>query len=300
MRVVGSLGGSPIEVLAEPIARSFVLIAPERVEQTRELMIGLELEYVPSQAWVCDCDVKAKKIRISTGLLEHLWASSLATWLFYTRHLAGLRIDKPTVFNFAEDPVVNEAMKLLSWSVRPNSGAWPEGAPRPSYPPKHDSDDHAATELMLCAVAWIFHHELAHYRLTHPPTRPGPDSIENEREADREAARWVLDGADGAVHEKRLLGVAIGLAALVGVNIRGTGAASETHPRAFDRLIDTLSSHAASPHHPAWALASVVMKIYVDRAGIAFPDIEFESTKAVCEMIADVLADRSEAASSKG
>lgn len=297
MRVVGTLGDSPIKVLAQPIARSLVLIAPERIEQTRDLIANLTLEYVPGRVWVCDCDVAVKRVRISTGLLEHLWASSLALWLFYTRHLAGCLIDEPRVFEFADDPVVGLAMKLLSWSVRPTGGAWPADLPRPTYPPKLDSDDHVATELMLCAVAFLFHHELAHYRLAHPPTQAGPESIENERDADREAARWVLEGADGAVHEKRMLGVAIGLAALVGLSIRGTGAASETHPRAFDRLMDTLNSHTRDQHHPAWALASILMKLYMDHAGISLPQKEFASTRALCDTIADVLAERSAAAS---
>ncbi|MHB1843368.1 MAG: phage exclusion protein Lit family protein [Deltaproteobacteria bacterium] len=290
------MGDSPLEVLAKPIAQSLVLIAPERVDQTRDLIVDLKLEYLPGRAWVCDCDASTKKVRISTGLLEHLWASSLAIWLFYTRHLAGRSIDQPTVFNFADDPPVDAAMKLLSWSVRSNAGAWPSGAPRPTYPPKQGSDDHAATELMLCAAAFVLHHELAHYRLAHPPTRPGADSIENEREADREAARWVLDGATGAAHEKRMLGVAIGLTALVGLNIRGTGAASDTHPRAFDRLLDILTSHTDDPHHPAWAVAGTLMKLYMDHAGIVLPQIEFESSQALCEAIADTLAERSVAA----
>ncbi|MFY1824451.1 phage exclusion protein Lit family protein [Myxococcus fulvus] len=291
------MGDSPLIVLAEPVAQSIILIAPERFEQTRDLVVGLTLEYIPSRTWICNCNTAEKWIKISTGLIEHLWASSLALWLLYSRHLNDRLIDKPTTLVFADDPIVDEAMKLLGWSVRPNTGAWPEHLPKPIYPPAHDSDNHVATELMLCAVALLLHHELAHYRLAHPPTRSGLDSIENERDADREAARWVLEGADGAVHEKRLLGVSIGLSALVGLDIRSTGAASGTHPRSIDRLIDTLDNHTTSPDHPAWALASVLTKVYLDHAGISIPHLEFPSTRAICEAIADTLAERSAEAS---
>jgi len=296
MRVTGTMGDSPMEVLVKPIARSLILIAPERVEQTRDLIADLTLEFLPSGEWNCHCEVDNKKIRITTGLLEHVWASSFAIWLLYTRHLSGRLIEKPTVLTFADDPVVDQGMKLLSWSVRPNADPWPQDLPRPTYPPKPDSDDHAATELMLCAVAFLFHHELAHVRLAHPPTQRGLDSIENERQADREAARWVLEGAQDEILTKRLLGVAIAISVLVGRNIRGTGAANDTHPRAFDRLMDTLGSHTPDPNHPAWAFASVLMKLDMDRAGIAIPQTEFKSTREICETIVDVLAERSAAA----
>ncbi|MFN9940859.1 MAG: hypothetical protein ACK56I_15410, partial [bacterium] len=102
-----------------------------------------------------------------------------------------------------------------------------------------------------------------------------------------------MESAPEGQQEKRLIGVAIGLAALVCWDIRGSGVASDSHPRPIDRWINTLSEFVPSDSHPAWAISSMLLKIYLDHAGIRIPDVRYESTRAVSEAIADVLAARS-------
>jgi hypothetical protein len=293
MRVDGDLGDGPIAEIAKAIGLSVVLCAPERHEQMAVLMRGLTLTFTNEDKHRCACLVDGKTIFISRGLLEHLWASAHAIWVVYDRHLNGKKIDKPLVLNATDDPVIARALHLLSWSLRPAKSEWPNDSNKPTANPAFASDEQVATELMLMATAFLLHHELAHYRLSHPPTTRTPESIENERDADREAARWLLESAPEAQQEKRLLGVAIGLAALVCWDIRGSGVASDSHPRPIDRWINTLSEFAPNDHHPAWAISAMLLKIYLDHAGIRIPEVQYESTRAVCEAIADVLAERS-------
>ncbi|MBN1210866.1 MAG: hypothetical protein JXB05_38815 [Myxococcaceae bacterium] len=296
MKVIARAGDSPIYELVRPIGTSVVLIAPERVEEVRPLLEGLILEITDQGPARCYIDMASKTIRVSRKLLEHLWVSSYAYWVLYSRHVSGKLIDTPKEIDLTSDPVDAAAMRLLKWSVQNLLGnidrPWPRDLPRPVNNPTWESDIHVANELMLPAVAFILHHELAHYRLGHAGLPAGADSISQEREADYEAARWILDGCEGPVLEKRALGVAIALASMVGIQIYRGPEEPTTHPRTFDRLINSLHHHVPDPHHVAWGFAVIAIKLHLDHSGVAVPQTAFQTAREVAEAFAEVLAAR--------
>jgi hypothetical protein len=130
----------------------------------------------------------------------------------------------------------------------------------------------AAYQVTLCAVAFLLHHELAHARLRHEPLPPGASSIEHERDADYEAASWILGAAKGKQFDKRTLGVAVSLAAMVGLRLLIGSDPARTHPCSFERPINTLAAHIHDPNHQAWGLAIVILTLYLDRERIPVPE----------------------------
>ena len=189
-------------------------------------------------------------------------------------------------------------MHLLRWAfdsaVSGNGKPWPAHLPRPTKSPPLESHEQVATEVMLCALAFLLHHELAHRRLSHAPVAAGCTSIDQERDADYEAAAWILGTCGGDVFDKRALGVTVALAILVALRIHMGSDAASTHPRSFDRLINTLDRHVHDPNHICWGVAIIIFKLHMDRAAIAVPEIPYDTCRAVAEAYADMLAARSE------
>jgi hypothetical protein len=284
MNVRVELGTSPIFELVEPIAHSLILIAPERVDEIRPLVTGLVMEITDESRARCEMDSSRKIMRLSRGLLEHLWASAYAYWILYSRP------------DLTQDPVDSDAMRLLRWTIENavshSAKPWPADLPRPSSNPRSDSDIHAANELMLSAVAFLLHHELAHFRLGHGRSPAGPDSIQQEREADYEAVRWILEGCPKADFEKRALAAAIAFCTLINVEVHRGPRHATTHPASYDRLINSLQRHIDDPHHAAWGLAIIIMKLHMDSIRVDAPDRSFASARELAEDYANILADR--------
>src|SRR6185369_1744256 len=104
----------------------------------------------------------------------------------------------------------------------------------------------------------------------------GIDSIEQEREADYEAAACILGPAHaadihGARFTTRSLGITIALAVLVAIGIHTGRHGGATHPRDFDRLINTLQRHIPDPQHKAWEMAVAILRLHMDSERIGAP-----------------------------
>ncbi|MBD4053771.1 cell death peptidase Lit, partial [Xanthomonas citri pv. citri] len=70
-------------------------------------------------------------------------------------------------------------------------------------------DSQVASEIFLCAIAWILHHEISHVVLQHPLVTTA-FSTQEEREADSHATKWILGNLYESAPElkKRALGIA--------------------------------------------------------------------------------------------
>ncbi len=289
-------GSSPVLALARNVAEAIVLIAPERVEATRALINGLVLEIPNRTPALCRIEAGRKRIELTRKMLEHLWCCSYAYWILYSTHVAGKMFVTPTTVDLTEDAKTKSAMQLLRWSLNDcltgNDTQWPETLPRPTANPAHASDEHVANEIMLCAAAFLLHHELAHHRLRHTYLPSGPASIEQEREADYEAAGWILGGCEGQTLMKRAVGTAIALSILVAERIHLGSDEARSHPRSFDRLINTLQRHIRDPNHVAWGISIVILKLHMDKMHVDAPVKVYDSFKDVAEAYAEVLAAR--------
>jgi hypothetical protein len=145
---------------------------------------------------------------------------------------------------------------------------------------------------MLCAVAFLLHHELAHFRLRHPYRDPGQESVEQERQADADAARWILAGCTGEILQKRSIGAMIAFITLVAKAIYCAPKEVPTHPPSFDRLLRSLQPYLPDPHHAAWGMAVIITKLHLDNAGIDAGQKTFQSARDVAEAYALLLPDR--------
>lgn len=284
-------GTSPIYRLVKPLFQSIVMIAPERADQVRELIDDLTLVVRDTDRFVCRVSLTEKLMEVSIRTMEVVWAMSYAYFTFYGEVVAGKRITTSTIVDLTSGPLLRDAMALLRWSLRRvNPGPWPRELPAPEEAPVAESNSHVANKVAACAAAFLLHHELAHVRLGHHPTEDSALSIEQEREADYEAADWILGKAPKGQIFKRAFGITVGLVILVGRGVHYGYHDGETHPRTFDRLVFTLERYVADPGDTVWAFAMAVLKLHLDNARILVPDVVFDNPKDAVNAYVEALA----------
>ena len=169
---------------------------------------------------------------------------------------------------------------------------WPATLLRPRENCERGSAENAADELALCATAYVIHHELAHHRLGHVATQYGPSSIEQERDADYAAAEWILGklSTTDPRFTKRALGVATALSLLTAHGIHTGHHGGETHPRSFDRLVNTLGQVLSDDYDRVWGFVVGIVNLHLNGVGIVPPAVVHDSFKSCVDSYVELLA----------
>lgn len=267
---------SPIKVVMDLMERSVINIVPEKAIKFQSDFPDLHIQYFDSPKMIANSDSVSKTIRVSSKLIEVLWCSSYTHFLFYSKYLSGKLITSPSIVNLHEDRDMKGGCQLLTWvigsALNPdNNDTWPPGLPRPRANPPKDSILIVADEICLCAMAFIFHHELAHIVLKHQ----GGSTIDQEREADRYAADFIMSEVseqDGMIFTKRAFGICVALFSLVTLGLYTGDYGGVTHPKHYDRLFNTLSDYVQNENHLVWSFLTGIFKLHFDNAGIKVDD----------------------------
>lgn len=276
---------SPIKHIMEHVHNSIINIAPERAEEFINKFPNLTIQYLDTDEWICNSNSKTCHINISRSVAETAWCLSYCYMVFYQKYYDGKMILEKRKIYYKDDEEAFRAAQLYKWAFdnwlyqnlrRP----WDLNFPYPKNPPQSFFEK-VATELSLCALAYMLHHELAHIILRHEKSNDNYVNIEAEKEADIYAANWILDNnlkTDGPVFRKRALGIAVALEMLIakGIYKKDINHLID-HPRAFDRLINTLSNFITNPNHAVWAVLVSTLSIHLNNAGISLPEKLYET-----------------------
>ncbi len=254
--------------------------APERGDEVHDVIeqqqITFVLDDVAGFVFVARRRDSKSEVGASIRGLELLWALSFAHFVLYNavneaRARGGSDID------FSADERTAQAVHLLEWAVSRATGmssvSWPDDLPQPQQvEPVPGSDTHVATELFLCAAAWVLHHELAHHRLGHLDTNIKEE--QQERDADQGATTWLLDSAPAEAVLKRALGITLAVLALNILELQSREPEQKgwlrTHPKAAERMVAALEHPAIDENHQALDFAVVALKMHLDYVGAAY------------------------------
>ena len=121
----------------------------------------------------------------------------------------------------------------------------------------------------------------------------GAESILQEKDADREAAAWLLDGLDqyDPRFVKRGLGVALACCWLAAVDVHTGPLTDGSHPPGYDRLYQVLERHVSDPMHPIWAFAAMILEMHLHARSASYDvDREFESQQDAVNYYCDVIS----------
>ena len=182
---------------------------------------------------------------------------------------------------------------------------WPSGLPTPQKTPAKESDENVADELCLVTCAFLLHHELAHIRLGHSADVTDEVSMAQEKEADNEAADWLLGGVDveSPLFVKRMLGIVQANLMMTALDLYAGKFGGKTHPYSFDRLTSLLNRFLGSERHVAKALAFAVLDLHFNNSGRKMKQKAFdgpeEALEALCNQLAEEIKSRKPKAKNK-
>jgi hypothetical protein len=174
-----------------------------------------------------------------------------------------------------EHPELVKAMRLLEWAMNhalhaEGTEEWPEDLPRPSAPNEDAHQDQVPDQIFLRALGFILCHEIAHAMLKHSYTKESSPSIEQEKDADREAIASYFDGCEGeesGEFQARGIGVITALYfCMLSGFFRGAWGGS-THPPKWLRLDIVLGALNLEENHPCLVFAAELKSLYLSISG---------------------------------
>ena len=288
---------SPIIHLQSQIAGAAFNVAPEKAcacKQYRDqYKINLVLvDETRFRVRVRPC-VQSQTIEIVLPIasLEYLWAFSHYCWVL-TQEYASAQQSGALGFDCLGNNRLRNSNNILQWAqnnlVDTGIDSWPSEGPRPTLDSDNGSDEHVATELFLCAIGWMLHHEIAHVVLKHPLIGTAFMQQE-ERDADQYATNWLLEGQhpDAPGLKKRVHGITVALLCLQSLEVNDHLCLRNTHPAAYDRISSNFNNIQASNHEIVAAFSSVILQYLFHDTGIA-ANLEGDS---FTEILADLLYD---------
>lgn len=214
------------------------------------------------------------KIVLPIAALEYLWAFSHYCWVL-TQEYAQAQENGASHFDCVGNRRLRESFDLLDWSKKKLEGSgieqWPQSRPCPRHTPlSHGDDEHVTSELFLCALAWMLHHERAHVVLQHPFVNTSLSELE-EREADEFATKWLLDGLEenDPRLKKRALGIAVAVLCLQSLEVGSVTCLRNTHPAAYDRIFKNTSSYKCGNEEVIDAMCIVVLQYLFHDTGVS-------------------------------
>lgn len=277
---------SPVKHLLYHVPKTLVIL-PEDVKREFADLDKLALGFLNENRFVCGVDTKTGEIRVSTRALEVLWVTSYVAGIYYDIMWRRGALDRQVDIVPAEHPELKTAMELYFWLVNawfdptaPQS--WPEDLPRPSPDNPPDSWEAYANECTLHGIGYILLHEIAHVARGHGPSSDDGTgwSIEQEKEADRQAIDWLLaEHPDPASRARIKRGVSVGLALVAQVaGAMFTGRfGGKSHPPEWQRLDQIIRYIEDHPAHPVFAFLSLVLPFFRRISGGQFRGEAYDS-----------------------
>lgn len=288
---------SPIRYVMAHIHEALVNIAPENKERFESEYPEFILEYKDTDVWILGVN-NSKHILLSRRVVEIFWGAAYGYATFYTKIVQGKKYNRKTVTNLHNNSEVKEAMLLLKWVyeswLNKECASWPDNLPKPEESPQQGSMENVATELCLCSIAYLVHHELAHIRLKHA----GCSTISIEKEADFEATDWLLNHSLDEWDDKfikRALGIAMAFEVLTARGIYTGDYGGISHPYSYDRLFHNLEKYITDPQHLVWAFICSTLKLHLDNKKIETPEIEYKDFKECVNSYLDLLSRNTQA-----
>lgn len=270
---------SPICHLEKQIAAAPFSIAPEKETICEKYKDEFQISFSLVDERLFGIRVRPDEqsnheVVLPIAALEYLWAFSHYCWVLTQEYAESQKADGSD-FNCIGNKRLKESYDLLEWAkknlVSTGIEQWPSIGPRPRHSPlSHGDDEHVASELFLCSLAWMLHHEIAHIVLKHPFVNTSLSLIE-ERQADEFATRWLLSELEenDPRLKKRSIGIAIAVLCLQSLEIDSAICLRNTHPAAYDRIFKNISTYKCGNEDLIEAICAVVIQFMFHGTGIS-------------------------------
>ncbi len=270
---------SPILLLEQQIAGAPFNVAPEKANLCAQHRDDHKIECVLEDEPGFGIRVRPNKdthhpeIVLPIAALEYLWSFSHYCWVL-TQEYASAQRTGASQFDCMGTQRLRGSWSVLEWAKSNLGGTgtapWPGSGPRPRRDSYSTDDTRVATELFLCAFAWIVHHEIGHIVLKHPLVSTA-FSVQEERAADQHATDWLLSGLKRADLrlKKRALGLAVAVLCLQSLEVTSTSCLRNTHPAAHNRIFENTARYQCGNEEVVEAMCTVVLQYLFHETGVA-------------------------------
>ena len=288
---------SPICLLETQIAGAPFNVAPEKASRCLQYRDDHRFDVIFVDEKKFRIRVRSNKedqhpeIVLPIASLEYLWSFSHHCWVLTQEYAAAQRRGLET-FDCLGTERLKQSSTLLDWAksnlLQSGVDQWPEVGPRPKNDEHSIDDSRVATELFLCALAWIMYHEIAHVVKNHPLLDTSI-SEQEEREADKFATNWLLDGLTGndSRLRKRALGISVAVLTIQSLEIESVGCLKNTHPKAHDRIFNNTDAYKYENDEAVEAFCTVVLQYLFNEKSI---EANVDGSK-FSEILSDLLFD---------
>lgn len=257
---------SPICHLESSIAGVAFQIAPEREAESVALRDKhqIEIELIDDSGFSIRVDLKTSAIKLPIAALEYLWSFCHYTCVLVDEYRTA-QMKGAKQFDCLGNSRLVSSNELLKWAksnlLSEGTSQWPPSSPAPRRSGVANNDASVATELFLCALGWIVHHEIGHIALGHSHLLTDL-AVREEQEADDYATDWLLSALDPSDRQrlKRALGIAAAILCIQSTEIQNSACLANTHPDAHERIFACLSKVEADHSELVNAYASVVLQ----------------------------------------
>jgi hypothetical protein len=134
-------------------------------------------------------------------------------------------------------------------------------------------------DITIFGLGYILLHEIAHIELKHAFSADTVTSIQQEYEADKWAAHFVMDrrkdyidefypnnpSAQNAVDNKRLLALVASNYWLIKSECYQGVSKNKTHPPTFERLNSVIEEFVSGDNHLLWAMSVLVLSLHLQQ-----------------------------------
>jgi hypothetical protein len=222
-----------------------------------------------------------REIEVSCSGLAMLWCMAAYGALTFdlvrdARHSGGGLVDVGPLFHGAE------WMLTLAETLCKDDINWPTGRHRPNANQSGEPYE-TIDRLFYGAVSWILLHEIAHVHYRHRTDLLPPEMVQQEKDADKFATRWLFEGPPSPDNrEFRILSVGVAVAWLLLFEPRG---GDPKHPPIVSRLIDIYDRMNPDPQSVALEVFAHLLKILFFRGRNA---PEFDDAVSLFEWTRDL------------
>lgn len=241
-------------------------------------------------------------LRGAARLMAHSFAYTCAHYGLL-RRIQEVTCGRPVPADYGN--CIANASYILQWAVAGDIESRAALPAKVGLPPCHPADiasmfeasvppdkQDIASNIYANALVWILFHEVSHIELKHKAC-DGFESIEQEKEADRNAAEWML--GDDTIDTKELwlrrIGVATALGWLTAPNVYLGTPTPNSHPAAYNRLYQVLEHALPDEEEDTWLFVQVVLILHLMNRGIEFDENRFvPNFKSNVNYLIDIVA----------
>lgn len=259
-------------------------LVPERALEIENIVQKNNITFVADETLV-EIKFSVDKqgvVKIYTQALNRFWAH---TYAYYALYDYIQNNGWENYVNFGDSEQNLQASKLLEWAVNSDRNPYdpnikyPDGAPLPFEISDENCLSICARDITIFGLGYILLHEIAHIELKHAFNADEFTSIQQEYEADKWAAHFVMDcrrnyiekfcpsnpSAHNIVDDKRLLALVASNYWLVKAECYNSISKNKTHPPTFERLNAIIEEFVSDDNHLLWAMSVLVLCLHLQQ-----------------------------------